>query len=163
LLLSKGMIMPARSISDVKPLVPSKNEIKLAKQLNCVLAGMSFEKSQSVNIMLKDRGSQRTLVVPLSAFRLLLLVLAQMAEGNAVTIMPVHVELTTQESADLLNVSRPYFIRLLEAKKIPFRKVGTRRKILFQDVMSYKVKIDQARRKVLDNLTEESQKLHLGY
>jgi excisionase family DNA binding protein len=155
--------MPTHSISDVKPLAPSENEIKLARKLNSVLSGMSFKKSKSISITLKDSESQHTLDVPFSAFRSLIFVLAQMAEGNAVTIMPVHVELTTQESADLLNVSRPYFIRLLETKKIPFRKVGTRRKILFQDVMSYKVKIDGARRKVLDNVVEESQKLHLGY
>jgi excisionase family DNA binding protein len=101
--------------------------------------------------------------LPFSAFKLLMTVLTQMAEGNAITLIPVHAELTSQEAADLLNVSRPYLVRLLEEKKIPFRKVGTRRRILFQDLMDYKTKIDAARRKTLDELSEEAQGLGLGY
>lgn len=104
-----------------------------------------------------------SVTLPFSAFKLLMTVLTQMAEGNAITLIPVHAELTTQEAADLLNVSRPYLIRLLEEKKIPFRKVGTRRRILFQDLMEYKAKIDHARRKTLDELSEEAQNLHMGY
>ncbi len=67
--------------------------------------------------------------------------------------------LSMQEAAGLLNVSRPYLIRLLEEKKIPFAQAGTRRRILFQDLMAYKAKIDNERRKTLDELAEEAQNL----
>jgi excisionase family DNA binding protein len=111
----------------------------------------------------KAKKGSMNVTLPVSAFKLLVSILTQMAEGNAVALMPMKEELTTQEAAHILNVSRPYFIQLLETKKIPFRKVGTRRKILLQDVMAYKTKIDASRRKVLDTLAEEAQKLGMGY
>ena len=110
-----------------------------------------------------DGGPDVAVTVPREAFELFLEVLGQMANGNAVTIVPVHAELTTQEAADMLNVSRPHLIELLEAGKIGFRKVGTHRRVRFADLLAYQ-EADQASRKTaLDELSQEAQHLGLGY
>ena len=143
-----------------EPLMPTGREVELAKKSSKILTGMRLGKTKPVEITLDNN---KNITVPLAAFKLLVTILSEMADGNAVSLVPVHAELTTQEAANLLNVSRPYLIQLLEKKKIPHRKVGTRRKILFQDLIAYKSKIDLARSKTLDRLAAYSQKLDLGY
>ena len=156
--------MTAQSFHYPEPMMPSESEVELARNSSRVLAGLNLKKTKTIEISLETGNHHPSSVtLPFSAFKLLVSILTQMAEGNAVTLIPVHAELTTQEAADLLNVSRPFLIRLLEEKKIPFRKVGTRRRVLFQDLMNYKAKIDDARRKTLDELANVAQELDMGY
>jgi excisionase family DNA binding protein len=89
--------------------------------------------------------------------------LTEIGEGNAVSIISIHAELTTQEAADVLNVSRPFLVNLLERGELPFHKIGTHRRIRYQDVIAYKERIDTKRRKALDDLTEQAQALNMGY
>ena len=86
-----------------------------------------------------------------------------MGKGNAVKIVPLKKELTTTEAAEILNVSRPYLVELLESGKIPFRKVGVRRRILYQDLMVYKQQIDAQRMSALAELAAQAQELNMGY
>lgn len=144
------------------PFIPTPKDIQMATESSRALAGISEKKSSTFKVVIGEK-EKTTIHIPPSVFRMLLNILTQMAAGNAVTIIPIHKELTTQEAAELLNVSRPFVIQLLEDGKIPFRKVGVRRKILFQDLMEYKQKDDMERSKILDQLVEESQKLNLGY
>ena len=101
--------------------------------------------------------------VPESAFRLFLEVLNQMAQGNAVTLVPTHHELTTQQAADLLGVSRPYFVKLLEGKAIPYHRVGSRRRVKLEHLMAYIEKVKGESREALDSLAAQAQELRMGY
>ena len=102
-----------------------------------------------------------TLVVPREAAVLLAQVLGYLASGEGVTVMPESAELTTQQAAEFLNVSRPYLIKLLETGEIPFRLVGTHRRVRFRDLRDYKNRDDLERRRAADDLTQLSQELGL--
>jgi excisionase family DNA binding protein len=99
------------------------------------------------------------LVVPRQAAIMLAQILGFLANGQGVTVTPSNAMLTTQRAADLLNVSRPYLIKLLEAGEIPFEKVGTHRRVAFGELMEYKRRDDQERRRAADELTELGQEL----
>ncbi len=110
-----------------------------------------------------DEPPGEEIALPLFVFSLLKDILAEMAQGHAVTLLPVRAELTTQQAAALLNVSRPYLIGLLEEGKIPFRLVGQHRRVRLDDLMSYKRKDDKARSRIADELTADAQELGMGY
>lgn len=103
------------------------------------------------------------LILPRQALALLRDLLVEMAQGNAVTIVPTHAELTTQEAANLLNVSRPHLVKLLEGGDIPFSKAGTHRRIRYQDLMTYREQRMHESKNTLDELTEQAQELDMGY
>ena len=89
--------------------------------------------------------------------------LEAMAAGRGVTLMPENAELTTVQAAEVLNVSRPFLIKLLDEGAIPHRKVGKHRRIRMEDVMAYKAAIDREREVVLDQLVSEAQEQDMGY
>ena len=101
------------------------------------------------------------LVVPRAAAVMFAQILALLASGQGVQIIPDAAELTTQQAADFLNVSRPYLIGLLEADEIPYRMVGTHRRIRFEDLREYRRRDDLKRRQVADELTQLSEELGL--
>ena len=103
------------------------------------------------------------LILPRQALILLRDLLADMAQGNAVAIVPLHAEMTTQQAADILNVSRPYLVNLLEEGELQFTKVGTHRRIQFKDLMAYKDKIKKQSSSAMDELVQIAQENNLGY
>ncbi|WP_054815645.1 excisionase family DNA-binding protein [Nocardia arizonensis] len=106
-----------------------------------------------------ETGGEEALIVPRQAVGLLAFILAQAAEGRGVSIVPSHAELTTQQAADILNVSRPHVIGLLEAGEIPYRLVGKHRRIRFEDLKEYRVRSEQAGRAAADELSDLGQEL----
>ena len=112
-----------------------------------------------VQLFAEDAAQETRVVIPAVAFRFFVDVLAELANGNAVTVAPVHAELTTKQAADILNVSRPYLVKLLDEKQIPYRRVGNRRKVLLVDLLDYKRHDDERRQEILDDLTREASAL----
>jgi excisionase family DNA binding protein len=152
------------SLKENLPYLPKEHDVALAKQSIFKLSHLiQKKKKKDFHIRIAENRHEEILVLPFSALQLLLGILTQMAEGNAVTIIPIHAELTTQEAANILHVSRPYLISLLEKGEIPFRKVGTHRRIYFSDLVEFKNKLDKTSSKALDELTKQAQELGLGY
>ena len=142
---------------------PSDAEKALAKESSRQLAPLIQKERPSTSISILEDDLGQRIVVPNVAISLLLEILTQMAQGNAVTLMPYHAELTTKQAADLLNVSRPFLVKLLESGKLAHRMVGKHRRVLLQDVMKYKENIDRSRNETLNELVAQAQELNMGY
>jgi excisionase family DNA binding protein len=155
--------MTAFPSDSFETIAPTEADTQLARESSRKLAAHKLGRRASVRIQVLDDHKPETVALPTSALRLLQHILTEMAQGNAVTLIPIHAELTTQQAADLLNVSRPFLVGLLESGQIPHRKVGTHRRVLFRDVMAYKQKNDVERLKALEELTAQAQELDMGY
>ena len=144
---------------------PTAAEVELALESNRRLTQMLAAKPpKALRVRVEAQNEpEESISIPVTAFRLLNGILAEMAKGNAVTLVPVHAELTTQQAADILNVSRPFLIEQLEKGTIPYRKVGTHRRVMFKDLMEFKQTMDGNRLKALDDLSGIDQELGLGY
>lgn len=150
--------MPGALITE--PVVTNAEEQELARRSSRAL-GRFVSRKKSLKVQIA--GSEEVVTLPAPAVRLLVDILAAMAAGNAVTLIPIQAELTTQQAADLLGVSRPFLVQQLEAGTIAYRKVGTHRRVRFKDLMDYKHKIDAKRRETLAKLADEAQELGMGY
>lgn len=142
--------------------LPTAQEAEEAKITSRALSKYVHNERLHLKIASNNNESE-DLILPGYAINLLLTMLTEMSKGNAITVMPIHAELSTQETAELLNVSRPHLVDLLEQGKMPFRKVGTHRRVLANDVFDYKQRIDEARFKALDELAAQAQELGMGY
>ena len=151
--------MPVKS----ETMTPTEEDRRLALETSRQLA-LHLLKQPVPELQLVENGDPgNTLPIPLPALRLLHRILLTMAEGEPVTLFPQRAELTTQQAAAALNVSRPFLVRLLEEREIPFRKVGTHRRVLLRDVLDYRRRMSASREAVLDELAAQAQELGMGY
>ena len=141
---------------------PARDDIERARRSGQLLAPLA-RRGGPLKLRLPDGRQEETIELPAGAVDLLMRILEDMAAGRMVTIVPQNAELTTQQAADFLNVSRPFLVQLLEAGRMTFRMVGTHRRVLFEDVLAYKQKTDADRRAALDALAAEAQDLGMGY
>ena len=143
--------------------LPSAAEVELAKLGRRQSAAIEISgEAQRINVI--DRsGKAHEIMIPSSALNMMIEVLTQLSQGNSVRITPVHVELTTQEGADMLNMSRPTFIKLLDSNEIPFNHSGNRRKVSYADIMEYKSRQQTNRLATLEELSASDQDLDMGY
>lgn len=144
--------------------LPAASEIRVAVQSQRELAAYLATGPETQRIQIfdaKDRAHQ--IELPTSALRLLVDVLAELADGNAVKVVPIHAELTTQEAADLLNVSRPHLVKLLESGELPYHKTGKHRRVRFDQLMAYKARRDKDSEAAMMELAKQAQELRMGY
>ena len=149
-------------IAVAESITPTREDAQQARESIARLA-QHLHSGDTVSLQITGTDqSSLELPIPHTVLRLLTTILAELAEGHGITLIPENGELTTQQAADLLNVSRPYLIGLLERGEIPFRKVGTHRRVLLADLLAYRTRAEQAQRRALDELTAQAQELELG-
>jgi excisionase family DNA binding protein len=147
-----------------KTMLPVAREVQAAVQGQRALAAFLATRFETQRIQIFDDKNQAHQVeLPTSALRLLVDILAELAGGNAVKVVPIHAELTTQEAADLLNVSRPHLVKLLEDGALPHHKTGKHRRVRFADLMQFKTQRDQDSERAMAELATQAQELGMGY
>lgn len=144
--------------------LPLEREIQLAIEGQRALAAFLATRFDTQHIQIFDeRNEAHSVELPTTALRLLVEILAELAAGNAVQVVPVHAELTTQEAADMLNVSRPHLIKLLESGELPFHKTGKHRRVRFADLMAYKTQRSLDSEQAMAELAEQAQQQRMSH
>jgi excisionase family DNA binding protein len=144
-----------------KLVIPTPQDSALAAEALRSLSGDLSESAQFTLQLRARRGSSRSVALPSLAVKLLVQIIEQTAAGNAVSVVPARRELTTQEAADILNVSRPYLISLVKKGEIPARLIGRHRRIPLLPLLEYKRKTVAIREEALDQMAAEAQALKL--
>lgn len=138
--------------------LPSQIEAKQAEETSRVLSSR-LRSETPIRLRVLGAPEDETVVIPASAAKILVGILDEMGRGNTVTVIPVHAELTTQEAADMLSISRPSLIQMLDEGKIKYRKVGTHRRVRFESVMAYKRRVHAERLAALTELAAYDQEI----
>ena len=156
----EAIMNPTTTDESRTPIAAPEAEAAAVVQLRDFMASKAVGERHHASLRSPD-GHQ--LEIPNSIYRVLVAAVAAMAQGNAVSIVPVHHELTTQQAAELLGVSRPHLVKLVDAGEIPHHKTGSHRRIYFEDLMRYRDVRDAQRAAALRELTRKSAEYGLEY
>lgn len=140
-----------------EPIIANEEEALIAREAVARLKPLADAK-QDVRLRVSESAD---IVVPLPAAAVAAItrILAAMAERRPVSVIPMDAELTTQQAADMLNVSRPHLTKLLDGGTIPHRKVGSHRRVLVADVLAFEAQARAAQSKAIDDMVAVSQEL----
>jgi excisionase family DNA binding protein len=145
-----------------EPVTPTELDARIAAEAVDRLSEHAGP-SMSVELRIGEAGALESIRLPDIVVSLLSRILTETANGHAVSVIPIEAEMSTQQAADYLNVSRPYVVSLAEQGKIPFHRVGTHRRLRFQDVAEYKKRQDEESYAALAELQAQAQELNMGY
>lgn len=143
----------------------TKEDQRIASSSSLLLKDVSqqINKNAKGGVKIRIQESDNYITIPKKALTLLSTIVANMAEGKPMTLLPLEAEVSTQQAADMLNVSRPHLVKLLEEGKIPFKKVGSHRRILLEALIDYETQSKKERKQHLEFLAKQAQELNLGY
>jgi excisionase family DNA binding protein len=143
------------------PVRPSEDDVRVARSGRTKL--QQAGSNAAVTLTLHEGKERTDIDVPEIVMRMLQAIMDEVAEGHAVALAPVDRQITTQKAADLLNVSRPHLVKLLEGGKIPFQKVGSHRRVRLADVLEYRARMEADAEKAYAELVAQGQALGMGY
>ena len=143
------------------PLAPNEEDITLAQESSRSLT--AFAGHQVTCTIKSVVGQPIEIKLPASVVGMLTQMLTQMAQGKAVSLIPINAQLTTQQAADILGVSRPFLTSQMKIGKVPFQKIGTHRRIAFTDLMKYRNELARESEDAMDALVAEAQEHKMGY
>lgn len=144
------------------PLLNARDREMVRVAQRCIMASLDHSRAAAITLT-TDTGEHPTVEVPPAALKLIGQLLGAMSEGRPLLLMPTEQEFTTVEAANFLNVSRPFVIKEMEAGRLPHRKVGSHRRISFEDLLAYAQKMRAQQASALDRMADNARELGLDY
>lgn len=154
------MTTPAYALA-IDEHLPTEESAKAARELREALSTLFDDRVDAPSLTVRDmEGRERSLTIEPKLYEYLIRLLDHLEKGEGVTFVPHAKKLTTQQCADILNVSRPYFVKLLDQGEIPFEKIGRHRRVLARDLFGFQKKRDAQRREAMTELLASDGELY---
>ena len=142
-------------------LSPEDQEMARVAQ-RCIMEALDHSRAAAIKLT-TDSGEHPTIELPPAALQVIGQLLGALSEGSAVTLMPAKQEFTTVEAANFLNVSRPFVIKEIDAGRLQHRMVGSHRRILFEDLLTYAQEMRKQQSQALERMADNARELGLDY